>query len=89
MKYSLQYTKSARYDLDRMDKKIAIRVISKIDFYCSQRNPLEFASALTGQLKGLYRFRIGEYRAIFHKDARGKITMLTILRIKHRKDIYR
>ena len=89
MKYSLQYTKSARGDLGKMDKKIAVRVISKIDFYCSQNNPLEFASALTGQLEGLYRFRIGEYRAIFHKDARGKITMLTILRIKHRKDIYR
>ncbi|MBP6881235.1 MAG: hypothetical protein KBC35_01275 [Candidatus Pacebacteria bacterium] len=36
-----------------------------------------------------YRYRIGDYRAIFSVAADGTITLLTILSVKHRKDVYR
>lgn len=84
MKFILQYTKHAKDDLELIDKKTAKRVIKKIDYFINQDNPIKFSKKLTGPLKGLYRFRIGDWRVIFHKDAKGRITILTILTIKHR-----
>jgi mRNA-degrading endonuclease RelE of RelBE toxin-antitoxin system len=37
---------------------------------------------------GPYRFRIGDYRAIFDVDENNNIKILLILTIGHRKDIY-
>ena len=88
MKHTLQYTKHAKKDLDKMDIAAAKRIIRKLVFFCNQSDPFAFSKALTGEFKDLFRFRIGNYRAIFHKDAKGKITILTILTIKHRGDIY-
>lgn len=47
--------------------------------------PLRYAEKLTDPSLGTYRFRIGVYRVIF--DIEGK--NIVILRVGHRKDIYR
>ena len=49
---------------------------------------MRFAKALSGPLQGFSRFRIGDYRVIFEQNASGKIVIYTILRIKHRREIY-
>lgn len=41
---------------------------------------------LTGPLRGLFRFRAGEYRIVYRVDA-GKNTVY-VVRIAHRKDAY-
>lgn len=87
--YEILYTKSAREDLKNLGRKIARRIIKKIAFYTSQEDPLKFAKPLHNNLLGQYRFRIGDYRAIFDRDRRGNIQILIVLRIKHRKDTYR
>lgn len=71
-----------------MGDSIADRITKKVDAYCALVDPLEQAKALKGNLQGLYRFRIGDYRAIFQKQSDGVIIVLMILRVKHRKDIY-
>jgi len=43
---------------------------------------------LRGLGDGRFRFRIGDYRAIFAIDKSGKIQILMILNVKHRKEIY-
>ncbi|MEA3449421.1 MAG: type II toxin-antitoxin system mRNA interferase toxin, RelE/StbE family [Patescibacteria group bacterium] len=87
MKYILQYTKHAKKDLGAINKKDLKRIILKLEYFLNN-NPLTFSKALSGALKGLFRFRIGDYRLIFHKNAKNKITILTILKIRHRKEIY-
>jgi mRNA interferase RelE/StbE len=89
MDFILQYTKNAKKDLENLDKSIAQRIILKLEDYCLKgKDPMDFSKGLVGVFKGLYRFRIGDYRVIFHKNPRGKITILTIIRIKHRKEVY-
>lgn len=88
MKYSVQYTKKATRDLEKLPQKIAQRIAGKIRFFRQQPDPLHYAKKLTKAGLGQYRFRIGEYRAIFDVDSKGRIHILMILRIKHRKDIY-
>ena len=88
MTYQAQWTHKALKDLLLIGNSIADRITKKVDAYCSNANPLRYAKALKGDFQGLYRFRIGDYRAVFQKQADGTLTILLILRVKHRKDIY-
>lgn len=88
--YKIKYNKWARFDLKRLNENTAKRIIEKIKFYAEQENPLSFAKQLKGFTPNRYRFRIGDYRAIFIMDDKNlEIRILVILRVKHRKDIYR
>jgi len=89
MNYRPVYTKKAFSDLASFSKKDAKRILDKINYYCSQKSPLLHAKKLQDPKFGTYRFRIGDYRAIFDIDKNGNITILLILTIKHRKDIYK
>ncbi len=88
MKYELFYTKKAWADLQELNIADSRRIVTKLRFFIEQSNPLKHAKPLKGIYKGLFRFRIGDYRAIFSKDAKGNLTVLTIIRIKHRKEVY-
>lgn len=82
------YTEHARHDLKRLQLKVARKILEKIYFFSQQKNPLSFAKKLKNPDLGQYRFRIGDYRALFDVDKNGRILILIILKIKHRKDVY-
>lgn len=88
MLYKLFYTLKAKKDLFDLDKKIFSRILDKIDFFIDSGEPLKYAKKLVNNQSGTYRFRIGNYRAIFDVDNKGSITILLILRVKHRKEAY-
>ena len=72
-----------------LDRSTARRIIEKLEKYIESPDPLVQAKALAGKLQGFYRYRVGDYRIIFEVDEQGTITVLVILQIMHRKDIYR
>jgi len=79
------FTKRALKNLRRLDRVTQKQILKKLDFYLGSPQPLKYAEKLTDFKKdGQYRFRIGSYRVIF--DVNGDIN---ILRIQHRKEIYR
>ncbi len=86
--YHIFFASTARQDLRALEPSIAHRILKKLDFYLLQKNPLVFATRLTTPFLDRYRFRIGDYRAVFRVDSNEEIQILMILRIKHRKDIY-
>lgn len=88
MQYRVIFTEAARQDLKSLEKKLADRIILKIAFFGQQKDIRSFCKPLVGAGPKLFRFRIGEYRAIFRIDEDGEIQILKILRIRHRKDIY-
>ena len=88
MFYKIFLTETAKKDLKNIEENIAKKIIEKLFFYSTQRNPLSFAKFLRGNFHGRYRFRIGSYRAIFRINSDNRIHILIILRIKHRKDVY-
>ncbi len=89
MKVSVIYSNVALEQLKKLDAVVAKRIAIKIADNTSQNDPLLRAKPLYGNLSGMYRYRIGDYRAIFMLDGKGKLILLTILSIKHRKDVYR
>ncbi len=83
----LVYSPDARKDIHHISPAIAERINKKLMWFASQGNPLDFAEPLQGQHK-VYRFRIGDYRAIFRLE-KGVVIVLLVMAIKHRSEAYR
>jgi mRNA interferase RelE/StbE len=88
MRYTIELTLRASKDLAKLSKTVAKRVTTRLKHIRDSSDPMHFAKPLKGELKGLYRFRIDDYRVIFRKDHKGNITILLVLRIGNRKDVY-
>lgn len=86
--YRVTYSEDALRDLKKIEIKTAQRIVKKILFFSRQKNVLKYSKPLKGLEQGLFRFRIGDFRAIFLIDKNGRLQILFILKIKHRKDIY-
>jgi len=81
--YKILFTDTAKRDIKKLDFEVQKRIVEKLKDYSS--DPIHFSRKLQDSSIGTYRFRIGDYRISFdivEKD-------LVILRIRHRKDIYR
>lgn len=85
--YQLVLTKQAEKAFDQLMKsqpKMGARVAKALDLLT--KNP-ESGIPLRGELKGLYKYRVGVYRIIYQLF-RSKL-IVTVIDIGHRKDIYR
>lgn len=89
MIYHVLYTNQAKTDLSRLPKAIVARLVKKVNYFSQQKNPLIYAKKLVNFSCGMYRFRVGDYRVIFDLNEKGTITILLILSVKHRKEVYR
>lgn len=76
-------TGRAEKDLNSLENSIRKRILIKLQEYSS--NPFEYCEKISNKMLGSYRFRIGDYRAI--ADIEGE--EIIILRVGHRKEIYR
>lgn len=83
--YTYKFKRSAFRELKKLSSNIQKRIIKKLDYFVSSKDPLAFAEQLVDHRLGQYRFRIGDYRVIF--DLEGEC--LLILTLGHRKEIYR
>jgi mRNA interferase RelE/StbE len=81
--YRILYKKSVQRDLKRLAKAEALRILDRLEEDLS-KNP-ESYPLLKGEFAGLRKYRLGDYRVIF--------TLLdqdvTILRVGHRRDVYK
>ncbi|MBE0576159.1 MAG: type II toxin-antitoxin system RelE/ParE family toxin [Desulfuromonadales bacterium] len=84
MPYSLKIKQSAYKELQRLDKKERIRVVSAIDQLAE--NP-HIGKLLKGELSGLRRIRSGNYRVIY--EINEVEVIILVLRIAHRKQVYK
>ena len=85
MRYQLQWEEEALSDLMSLPKKISILVTKKIESYLVQ-NPRQLGKPLTGELSGLYSYRVGDYRVMY--SIVEKEVRISVIRIGHRKDVY-
>lgn len=83
MKHALVYSKNALRDLKRLDYSVQKRLKVKLELLST--NPLYYSEKLKDSSIGSYRFRVGTYRVIFDLEKEN----INILRIGHRREIYR
>jgi len=83
--YSIEFTERGFKDLKKITPKVRKRIVDKMAFFSKQHSPLHFADYLINFEIGQYRFRIGDYRVICDVER----NTLLILRIGHRREIYK
>lgn len=83
MKYRFVYTNRAIKDIQRLEPAVKKRIGKALLRY--EEDPLKYAVRLTESKLGTYRFRIGDYSAIFDLED----DEIVVLRVGHRRDIYK
>ncbi len=87
MTWRIEWKESARKELRKLNKQAQSQIISYLKESIEKSdNPKNFGKPLVGNLKGLWRYRIGDYRAVCQIQDE-KITVL-VVRIAHRKEVY-
>ncbi len=86
MAYNVIWHEGTLKDLKKLNRISAKKIVAKVKNYLIQ-DPVKLGTPLKGNLKGLYRYRLGEYRVIYVIDQAEKKTI--ILNVKHRKKIYK
>ncbi|WP_338952159.1 type II toxin-antitoxin system RelE/ParE family toxin [Fusobacterium nucleatum] len=87
MKYDVEYSKTAVNTIKKMDSSTSKLIKTWIEKnLINTENPRIKGKALTGDLKGLWRYRVEDYR-ILAEIQDDKIVIL-ILDIGHRSKIY-
>lgn len=83
--YKVCYLDSVEKDLKSLDKSSRKRILDKIENHLA-KDPESLGKPLVGEFKGMWRYRIGDFRVIY-KIAQKEILIL-VARIGHRKNIY-
>ena len=85
MAYKVLIKQSALKDLRSVSKSDQKRLLDVIENTLSKDSYA--GKALSGEFKGMYRWRSGKFRIIY--EIEQSILVVLVLRIGHRKDVYR
>ena len=82
--YKVEYAKGVTKDLRHLPKNVQQKAFNIVE----KELALEphRGKPLTGPYKGLWKYRIGDYRIIYSIEQARVI--IFVLRIRHRKDVY-
>ncbi len=85
--WTIKFDKRALKELKKVDKKVQKDIVN----YCRSRletdkNPRRFGKELKGGFKGLWRYRVSDYRVVCQIE--DKTLTILVLRVAHRRHIY-
>jgi mRNA interferase RelE/StbE len=80
----IEWTQGAVEDLERLDKAIGRRILRRLTWFSRNFQSI-VPEPLSGKLKGTFKLRIGDWRAVYTVE--GDIIVIQF--ISHRSDIYR
>ena len=83
--YRVRWKKSAQKELRKLHKDLILKILEFVENLSDDPYP-DGCRKLRGS-QHTYRFRIGDYRIVY--DVQSDILTIEIIRIGHRKDIYR
>ncbi len=83
--YEIRFSKESSKTLDSLEVKLALRIMDAVKKLASTPKP-PGCRKIVGSDKD-YRIRVGDYRVIY--QIRSTVLIVFVIRIGHRKDIYR
>ena len=82
----IEYTETSRKQLTKLDKTMQKRILDYMDEVGNLENPRSRGKALVDNMRGLWRYRVGDYRVIC--EIQDSKIIIAELKIGHRKNIY-
>ena len=87
MKYTVEFSKEALKDLKKLEKPTAALILGWVRKNLEGTDdPRRHGKALTGNLGGRWRYRVGDYRLLARIDD-GRVLIL-VLHVGRRREIY-
>jgi len=84
--YTIEFYPDSLADLGKLAPGTVSRVLKKLAYLANNFEQLSL-EALTGELVGMFKLRIGDYRVIYTVDYQEK--RIVVYTVKHRREVYR
>ena len=87
MRWTYSFDERALKELKKLGRPAQREILKYLDErIATEEDPRRFGKALRGELAGLWRYRVGDYRMICSLKE-GQMLVL-VLRVGHRRDVY-
>lgn len=83
----IEYSELAKRELSKLDRPMQLKIKNYLNDVATLEDPRSRGKCLVGNLGGLWRYRIGDYRIIC--EILDDKILITVLHIAHRKDVYK
>ena len=86
MKWSIELAVDVQRQFRKFDPQVVRRLRSALRVIATLDDPRSKGKPLTGTLRGLWRYRVGDYRIIC--DIRDAELIIVAVAVGHRRDVY-
>jgi mRNA interferase RelE/StbE len=87
MTWNVEFDDRASRELRKLNPNIQDRILKWIrETLAVNEDPRRVGKSLKGNMKGLWRYRVGDYRII--SQIQDDSILILVIRIGHRKDVY-
>ena len=83
--YAVTFARSARNELEALDAPLVTRIVARVQALAVQHRPPGVQKLRGAQNQ--WRLRVGDYCVVYEIDDRQRT--LDIVRIRHRREVYR
>ena len=88
MAWTIEYDSRVVKDMKKLDRKVQQQIIAYFDERIApSSDPRTFGKSLESSFSGLWRYRIGDYRAICRIEDEHMVVL--VVRIGHRSKVYK
>ena len=88
MGWPISFTATAKKQLAKLDRSIADLITGFLsEKIANAADARQFGHGLVGDLKGRWRYRIGDYRVLC--ELRDRELLVLVVAVGHRREIYR
>lgn len=84
--YRVAFVPRVERDLERLDRPVRLRILYKLKWLAKNLDSLSL-EPLTGQWQGMYKLRVGDYRAIYTLDSTRGLLIVHV--VGHRGEVYK
>ena len=87
MAWRSEVDKDVQRAMRKMDRQVARRITSKLREISLLDDPRSTGKALVGNMAGLWRYRVGDYRIVC--DIEDAALLVLVVDVAHRREVYR
>ena len=87
MAWRIEIDKDVQREMKKLDKQVAKRITAKLREISQLDDPRSMGKGLTGNLAGLWRYRVGDYRIIC--DIEDGVLVILVVDVAHRREVYK
>lgn len=87
MAWRIEIDKDVQREMRRLDRQVAKRITAKLREISQLDDPRSMGKGLTGNLSGLWRYRVGDYRIVC--DIEDGVLVILVVDVAHRSKVYK